>query len=52
MDLVNAMVILAPKKKNNQFVKKVIELGNSPYKSPGSIYRMFNAWKSSNIEPR
>ena len=52
MDLIDAMVILSPKMLKNKFVKKVVQLGNSPYTSPGSIYRMFNAWKSSNAEPR
>ena len=50
-ELIDALVTLAPTRKSKQFIKKVISLGNSPYKHPSAIYKMFNKWKSNNLEP-
>ena len=47
--LIDALVIFSPKKKVNEFIKKVIELGNTNFKHPSGIYKMFQKWKESGI---
>ena len=47
--LIDALVTLSPKNKASEFIKKVMELGNTDYKHPSGIYKMFQKWKSSGI---
>ena len=48
-DTIDALVILSSKEKVNKFIKKVIELGNTNFKHPSGIYKMFQKWKESGI---
>ena len=50
-DTIDALVILSPKKKVNEFTKKVIELDNTNFKHSSGIYnyKMFQKWKESDI---
>ena len=49
--LIDALVVLAPKKKVGEFVTKVIQLGNTEYKHRSGIYKMFDKWKASGLPP-
>lgn len=42
MQLINALVLLSPKKKASEFIKKVVELENTNYKNHSGIYKLFN----------
>ena len=39
--LIDALVTLAPTWKTNEFIKKMISRGNSPYKTSNAVYKVF-----------
>jgi hypothetical protein len=45
--LAEALSTLEGTKNSHAFVKKVIELGNSPYQHPSGILKMYQKWKLS-----
>ena len=50
--LIEVLLKLEGTKKAKEFLRKVLKVGKTEYKTEGGIYKMFRAWKETKEVPR